>query len=135
MSKLTIEFDGFERMISELNKLGADVEKAAEEGLKKAKSHVTSNLRQGMAKHNQTGATVASLDESMRAEWIGKTATIHVGFNIEKGGLPSIFLMYGTPRMAKDQNLYNAIFGQKVKREVKEILEQSLSEAIRKAGG
>lgn len=134
MSKLSIEFDGFERMIDELNKLGADVEKAAEEGLKQAKAHVTSNLRQGMAKHNQTGATVASLDESMRAEWIGKTATIHVGFNIDKGGLPSIFLMYGTPRMAKDQNLYNAIFGAKTKREVKEILEQALADAIRKAG-
>ena len=135
MTKLAIEFDGFERMMKGLEKLEGNVEKAAEEGLKKAKEHVTSNLRQGMAKHNRTRATVSSLDESMRTEWIGKTAVIHVGFNIRNGGLPSIFLMYGTPRMAKDQNLYNAILGKKAAREVQDILEKTFSEAIRKAGG
>lgn len=135
MAKLTIEFDGFEKMIKELNKLEGDVEKAAEEGLAKAKAHVSEKLTRAMQKHFQTGATVRSLDTSSKATWIGKTAEIKVGFNIDKGGLPSIFLMYGTPRMAKDVTLYSAIFGSKTKREVKDILEQSLADAIKKAGG
>lgn len=50
----------------------------------------------------------------------GVVASVEVGFSIRAGGLPSIFLMYGTPRMRPDKALYNAIYGASTLRAVSE---------------
>ena len=43
--------------------------------------------------------------------------------------------MYGTPRMKKDQKLYNAIFGKKTNEKIRQIQEDIFFDAIRKVGG
>jgi hypothetical protein len=51
------------------------------------------------------------------------------------GGLPSIFLMYGTqlygqPHIQPDRNLYNAVYGAAVRKQIREIQEKAFSQVL-----
>lgn len=96
--KLYLEFDGFDEEVARLTKLGADVKSVSEKTLKKTHSIVTSQSEAGITPHKQTGATEKSLYREGKVEWAGTVASVDVGFSISKGGLASIFLIYGTPR-------------------------------------
>ena len=76
--------------------------------------------------------TARSLKRTAAVEWNGTVAEIGIGFKISQGGLPSIFLMYGTPKIQPDKNLYAAIYGSKTKKEVKTIQEDIFAEEIAK---
>lgn len=134
-NKTQIEFDGFEEAISRLSELEGDVKKTTENALKETRKHVHENLNVAMQKHNRTFKTVRSLDNDSNVQWVGSVASISVGFDLTNGGLPSIFLMYGTPRMSKDQNLYNAVYGKKTKDEVMKIQRDIFYDEIRRLGG
>lgn len=43
--------------------------------------------------------------------------------------------MYGTPRMKKDTKLYNAIYGTKTQKEIKQIQKEIFEEEIRRVMG
>lgn len=135
MAKTGIEFEGFDEVIARLSQLEGDVKGTTEHALQKTKQHIHGNLKIAMQKHNRTGVTLKSLDESSNVKWQGSVGSIDVGFDLSNGGLPSIFLMYGTPRMRKDQELYDAIYGQKTKDEIMKIQEEIFFDAIRKTGG
>ena len=62
--------------------------------------------------------------QKLRVEWSGTKAFVDVGFDIQNGGLASIFLMYGTPRMKKDTKLYNDIYGKKTRDEIRALQEE-----------
>lgn len=135
MAKTRIEFEGFDEVIARLSQLEGDVKGTTEQALQKTKQYIHENLKIAMQKHNRTFATVKSLDEGSRVNWQGSIGSIDVGFDISNGGLPSIFLMYGTPRIRKDQKLYDAIYGEKTKDEIMKLQEEIFFDAIRKAGG
>lgn len=104
-----------------------------------------------MAKHNRTRDTVNSIEDRPRVEWSGTVGAIPVGFNLKEGGMPSIFLMYGTARhapanqygrasgsnggMQADRKLYNDIYGAAVKRRIGEKQQEILDKAIKKRMG
>lgn len=131
-NKIGLNFKGFEEYAERLDKLGGDIKKATEKALQATHDHITPNLEKDIKRHHLTGATEKSLARDAKVQWTGSTAEIKVGFKIHDGGLPSIFLMYGTPRMKKDQKLYNDIFGGKTKREVAEIQKKIFMEEIKK---
>ena len=79
-----------------------------------------------------TGATEESLVEKPTIEWNGTIATVKTGFNIKDGGLASIFLMYGTPRIKKDQKLYDAFYSARTQKEIDKIQEDTFYEEIRR---
>lgn len=118
-----------------MDRLGADLKVPIGEALQKSKEYVDEQAHAAMKKHHRTGKTESTILDSASVEWEGHLASIKVGFDISGGGLPSIFLMYGTPRMAKDSKLYNAVYGPKTKREVKEIQEKIFQEALHRAMG
>lgn len=122
-------------MIARLHALEGNVKEVTEDALKKTKRHVHEKLKDAMEKHNQTHDTVKSLDDQENVEWIGSAASIDIGFHVHKGGLPSIFLMYGTPRMDKDSKLYGAIYGKKVRDEIKKMQEDLFYDEIRRLDG
>ena len=135
-NKLSIDFKGFEEYAERLEKLGGDLKETADKALKESKELVNEQLHEQMKKHHRTGKTDKSINDNAKVEWSGNVGSIDVGFDIAHGGLPSIFLMYGTPRMSKDQKLYNAVYGSATKRKVKELQEKIFAEAIqRKMGG
>lgn len=131
-NKVTLNFKGFEEYAERLDKLGGDLRKATEKALQETHAYITPNLERDIKPHRKTGATERSLNRNARVKWVGSTAEIEVGFKLDEGGLPSIFLMYGTPRMHKDQLLFNDIYGSKTKKEVARLQQEVFAEAIKK---
>lgn len=137
MAKMYVDFAGFDEYMKKLEKLGADTQKIAEDALKKGFEIVTEKAEK--ASHNlpaggkySTGRMAASLKTSPEIVWDGSSGSVSVGFNIKKGGLPSIFMMYGTPRYMKVQAMYDAFYSSQTQGEVynaaKEIFMEALGE-------
>lgn len=120
-NKLSLNFEGFSEILNKLEKLGKSSNDTAETALVESKHYVHKNLESAMASHNRTGQTERALHYQDNVEWTGSIAEMGVGFDISNGGLASIFLMYGTPKMSPDKKLYNAIFGNKTRKEISEI--------------
>lgn len=133
--KFGLEFEGFDEMLNRLERLDGDVKPTTEKALKATHAHITPTLHRAMTKHKRTGDTEKSIVEQAKVKWSGGVASVEVGFDISNGGLPSIFLMYGTPKMKKDQNLYNAIFSKKTREEVKAIQEEIFWNEVRRLEG
>lgn len=136
-TKLKFEFEGFDELIEKLTNLGGDVRKTTEKALKECHKQVTKDALQAITPHKDTGVTEKSLYTDGKVEWTGTQASIPVGFSISKGGIASIMLMYGTPRMPKDKNLYNALSpkSKELESKVKQIQEDIFYEEIRRLNG
>jgi len=137
-NKMKLDFNGFEKMLTKLRCVDGNVTQATETALKKSHAHVTAKLETAIAPHHLTGATEKSLDRVANVEWTGYEASENVGFHISEGGLPSIFLMYGTtvfgqPHVKPDKKLYDAIYGTKAKKEVQQIQHEVIEKAIERA--
>lgn len=135
MAKLGLEFDGFEKLMQKLEEVKGDAEQATENALIATHGLVTRNLQTAIAPHRRTGETERSLKRNAEVTWFGTTAEVEVGFDIDNGGLPSVFLMNGTkvngtPRVKPDTKLYNAIYGSKTKKEIAELQEKEFRKCI-----
>ena len=130
--KLRLEFAGFEEMAERLDKLGGDLKKTTEKALIETHKLLTPKVEEAFKRHDvkYSHDTMKSLKKDPKVEWNGSTAEIGVGFKISEGGFPSIFIMYGTPRMQPDKKVYNSIYGNKKK--VKELQEGRFAEEIAK---
>ena len=130
--KLRLEFAGFEEMAERLDKLGGDLKKTTEKALIETHKLLTPKVEEAFKRHDvkYSHDTMKSLKKDPKVEWNGSTAEIGVGFKISEGGFPSIFIMYGTPRMQPDKKVYNAIYGNKKK--VKDLQEGIFAEEIAK---
>lgn len=131
-NRIGLQFSGFDEMIAKLDELQGDLKKTTEKALQASHDRITPKLAKDIEKHKRTGDTEKSLDKDAKVTWEGTTAEIKVGFKISQGGLPSIFLMYGTPRMKPDKKLYNDIYGPKTKKEIAEIQREIFATEIKK---
>lgn len=132
--RLKLDFSGIDKMIEDLHKIGANVKEVTESALKKSRDYINSNLESAMTPHNRSGETLKSIIPAP-IEWNGTVAKVPVGFSVKEGGLPSIFLMYGTkvygtPRVKKDTKLYNAIYGKETKAKVEEIMREEFQKVL-----
>ena len=132
--KMQLIFSGFDEYAEKLEKLGGNLEKTTEKALIATHKHITPRVEATFKKHDvkYSHETMKSLKKEARVEWDGLKAEIGVGFKISSGGLPSIFLMYGTPKIQPDKKLYDAIYGSKTKKEVKALQEEIFAEEISK---
>lgn len=131
-NKMSIKFDGLEVYQKQLEKLGGGqaVKRAFDTALEESQKIVAEKVTAAMSPHNNTGKVKRSIITHDPPEWTGDTAAVNVGFDIVGGGLPSIFLMYGTqlygqPHIQPDRNLYNAVYGTAVRKQVREIQEKA----------
>ena len=136
-AKIEIDFSEFERYQQQLEELagGEVVEQAIDDALQQMQQLIADNVDAAMSKHIQTGETKRSIIRDNSVEWTGSVASVDVGFRISDGGFPSIFLMYGTtvhgqPHVAPDRNLYNAVYGSKVRNQIKQIQQEAFEKAI-----
>ncbi|MCI7304107.1 MAG: hypothetical protein SOR93_10995 [Clostridiales Family XIII bacterium] len=134
MAKMTLEFEGFDELIQRLNSVGKDTHEIAEKSLRKGFEAVTPGIASAIAPHRDTGQTEGALVRTPHIKWQGTMASVDVGFDIPHGGIASVFLMFGTPKMAPDCNLYNSVYGAKANRLMRQSAEEVLYEAIRRAG-
>lgn len=130
-TRFGIQFEGFDSLMERYKQLGGDLNAIAEECLIAAHSEVTPKLHADISRHRRTGKTEDSIVDTQTVKWEGSVATIDVGFNLRDHGMPSIFLMYGTPRMRKDSKLYNDIYGRAVQTRIAEKQRDILQRAIR----
>lgn len=133
-NRLTIDFQGFEEMYAKLDKLQAGTKEITEKALEAAFDEITPKVDQAMAPHDikYSHDTRKSLVKTKKVVWNGSVAYVNIGFDISNGGLASIFLMYGTPRMSPDRKLYNAIYGGSTKKKVREIQSKIFNEELKK---
>lgn len=134
-NKIGLEVKGFEELISNLEALNGDTKRAVEGCLRVASDTVAAKAKPAMSGHRQTGKTAASIVSHEPVKWQGTLASIEAGFNLKNGGMPSIFLMYGTPKMPKDQALYDAVYGSRTRREIAKRQKAIFDGMIRKRMG
>lgn len=137
-NKLTIDFDGFDILQKRLTELGGDAKQAAENALVQSHKIVTQKVTAAMVKHRESGGTADAIISAPVVKWTGDTAAVDVGFDIMGGGLPSIFLMYGTqlygqPHITPDRNLYNAVYGVQTRKEIRAVQEAEYTKAVERA--
>lgn len=141
MAKMSLEFSGLQEMMNKLRDAGADSKKVTEDALRKTHEIVTKKAAAAATKSNlpaggkySTGSTASSLQTTPKISWKGTEASVPVGYNIKTGGLPSIFMMYGTPRYMKNQAMYDAFYSEQTEDEVanaqKEIFENYMREVF-----
>lgn len=135
MQKMQMQVEGLDALVERMQKLGVDTRSAVNKALIETHRIVTEKAEAAIEPHRRTGATEASLRHDVLIEWNGDVASIKVGFDIENGGLPSIFLMYGTARIKPDTTLHNAFFGKDTIKEIVEAQEKAIYNAIHSAEG
>ena len=134
-NRIRLQFGDFEEYAERIDRLSGDLKSIFNEALIESKNLVTPEIHRKMERHHVTGDTEGSIDDNSTVTWNGYIGEIKVGFNIKEGGLPSIFLMYGTPRMSKDTALYNSIYGAATKRKIQEKQKEIFEREIRRLGG
>lgn len=138
-NKMSIKFDGYKELKAKLDSIGGESTKRAVEGaLKASQQLIARQANETMLSHERTGTTRKSIVKDGGVVWEGDTASINIGFDLENGGLPSLFLMYGTtvhgqPHVEPDRNLYNAVYGSQTKKEIKKIQEEVFNKVIRRS--
>ena len=119
--------EGFGHLLERLDKTFDIVTREAEIG-------ISAPYLPAQGKYS-SGRTAESLLRTFSVDWDGSVGSTNVGFQIDKGGLPSIFLIRGTPKMRKDQKLYDAFYGDRIRGEVlnaqREIFMKALGEAMK----
>lgn len=143
MARMSIIFDGFADLADAIDKAGGDLKIAVDDALKDTQQVIQNNLTTGAAvyaakgkKGYATGAMYDTIINDAQIIWKGTVAEVRVGFKLNAaGGFHSIFVMYGTPRMAKDTKVYNAIKGTKTRKEVAERQERIMQEHLALAKG
>lgn len=113
-----------------LSKTG--LEEAVRNALKESHNYITPLLNAEIEKHRRTGRTENSLDTNPIVNKRGDLFNIEIGFHITQGGLPSIFLMHGTPKQAPDMQLYNAVFGKATAKKIKNLQHTAVKQALQK---
>ena len=135
-NRVSFEFPMFDTLRKQLEEIGGNaLDNAVEKALIESHSYVTKQLENAIAPHNRTGKTAGTIDKVPEVIKAGTEYYTDVGFDIGAGGLPSIFLMYGTqvhgqPHIAPDRSLFNAIYGAATKKQVQAIQEQAFFETI-----
>lgn len=135
-SKWAFRFDEMAELAEKLENMGGDLQKAVDTALKSTHEYITPQLASGIARHDFSGDTAATLEKSPRVEWATPLkARISIGFNLGEGGVPSIFLMWGTPKrkaskMPVDTAFKNSAFGPSVKREVAKLQREAMEAAV-----
>lgn len=128
-----METPNMKKLLTEFEQLSnKGMQEAIKGALIESHKYITPMLRQQIEKHRRTGRTENSLDETPQVTIEGNKLYIGIGFHISQGGLPSIFLMYGTPRQSPDTALYNAIFGGETQKEIRKIQRTYVKQAMKK---
>lgn len=137
-SKFSIEFEQLKQLTKQIEELAGieGVDRAVENALIATDDYVTAEVDKAVARSkfnfNRTGTTKSTIDRDRIVEWKGTTAEVKAGFTISKGGLPSIFLMYGTPTIKPDTNLKNAAKGQGIHRDkIHKIQQEEFNKVIK----
>jgi hypothetical protein len=137
-TKMKIIFDGFADLAYAIDKAGGDLKEAVDEALVATQSQIQQNVSSAAApyaakgrKGYATGRMYDTIIADGAVHWEGSIAYVDTGFRIrESGGWHSIFVMYGTPRMAKDTAVYNAIKGTATQKQIAKLQQEIMQKHL-----
>lgn len=135
----SLDFNGFLDLAREVDELGEGyLQEAVDRAFTASKDYVNEEIESAMnaSKYNfdgtgySKGKAKASLSkvEQLPVEWNGSTASAYVGVDLSEAP-EMLFIIHGTPHMAKDTKLYNAV---KVKGKIKKEVERIQAEEFYK---
>lgn len=144
-TNFSLNFDGFLDLAADIDNLGNGyLKKAVDNALTASKDYVNNAIDAGMetSKYNfnrgqgySKGKAKASLDKvrAMPIDWQGTVAKAYIGVNL-RDALEFAFIIYGTPHLAADTNLRNAVKVKgKYKKEVSQIQLNEFNKVIEEA--
>lgn len=127
-TSMTLSTKGFEALLERIQKAGGDINSAAERALTESAEPFYADLKAGIKKHHQTGLTEKSLYDPTKPVWFGDKVMLKVGFDLSHGGLPALFIEYGTPKQKPDPFIKLAI--ERNQRLSKKIQKKILTEVL-----
>lgn len=128
-----LQFSGWQEKMEQLDKLSHHgVLEGTKEALIETHKVVTPKVEQAIQKHVVSGETKESIIKNPKIDVVGSMVSIDIGFDIDNGGYPSIWLMYGTPKQQPDVKLYRAIFGKSTSDEIQHVQYQAIKKTINK---
>ncbi|MBC9722086.1 MAG: hypothetical protein H9W82_12500 [Lactobacillus sp.] len=138
--KAELKIKGMDELIAKFEKMSKGaLEPAMTEGLKDVQNYLNERLDKTLVNAKlpaqgkySTGDTKKSIVRDQVVTKENDSISIKLGFNLKESGLTSIYLMYGTPRMAPAKGLHAVFNGAKSRREAKEIFEQRVQKEIKK---
>lgn len=125
---LSIDFYGTDGLLKKIESMGKNVEEAVIQSLSAGMKKPYEDMKSFAEQHKQTGDMLSSLEITEPVAKDGMI-TAKVGFVIKKGGLPSLFLNYGTPRISPTFFINKAI--ENNVDEIKRLQLEALKEILR----
>lgn len=124
-----INYYGTDEVVRKLDDLGENVEDIVFNALLESAEKPKEEMLNFIKNHKRTGITEGSFKETLKKE-DGKIY-LEIGFDIKRGGLPALFLNYGTPRQEPyffiDKAIENNLD------EIKKTQEEAMQRALAKA--
>lgn len=134
-NKVWFDISGFTELAERFNGLYKNTDKIAKECLTATHKNVTEKISKDIDRHIVTGNTKKSIYDRPVVTKEGQNAySVNIGFDIENGGLPSIFLMYGTPRQKPDTKFRSDLYGSKTKQENFEMQNKIFQKYVQQLG-
>lgn len=127
MKRNRIDFYGSSELLKKLEKAGANVEKLVVDALQKSVEKPKAEMLDFIRQHKLTGETENSFTTEIKQE--GDKVYLKLGFDIKNGGLPAVFLNYGTPKIPPSFFIDNAI--ENNVDEIKRVQLEALNEAFK----
>ena len=137
MAKVSIDYSGLDKLMSNIQSMGGNVEEAAKDAMVKTHEHVTAKIEDAMGAHKingkpvnweHTGQTKESLRTEAKVTVSGNLVSVETGFEWPTAAK---YLAYGrgTPRAMKaSPGLKNALDRKKLQEEILQIQENALAE-------
>lgn len=127
----SLGFSGMNNLLTAFQELsGSAMVRAIGEALRETHKFVTPNIHAEMTKHRRTGTVEASIVDTAKVDVQGNIVSMPIGFDLDNGGVPSIWLMYGTPKQAPDEALRLTIFGRQTAYKVARVQRKAIKDAM-----
>lgn len=137
---LRLDLSGFEEMVTKLEALNGNVQKAVTDALQQAAETVHDDTVDAMRKQNlphkgiySTGRTALTIVQAS-VEWSGTIGVAPVGFDYGEKGAGG-YLISGTPRMQPNRALEQIYTRKKYMKQLQEDMQEVISDYINEAMG
>lgn len=126
-----LEFYGFDKLVKKLDMSEKQIKESVSEALIRSAVYPKKDMLDFMKKHRLTGTTEESWEDA-NVYWEGTKCKGDIGFSIDKGGIASLMLDIGTPKIKPSFFIYYAINNNR--KRIKEEQNKALEEILKKGG-
>lgn len=123
-----LSFYGSSELLKKIDDAGGNVEDAISSAIVKSAQLPKHDMEEFMRQHRYSGLTASTMTED-RIKWIDGKCKYRVGYDIKKGGMASLFLDIGTPKMKPHFFIYHSV--EKNITRIMHLQESALQDALR----